>query len=180
MTPRDVKRAARALFDIVRGQNAVEPATASLESLSALVAEHPDLQKALESPFVPATAKRGIIDALAPQLSMPDAVQRTLHVLADEDVLNHLPAFAVAVRQLANRHAGIVDASVTTALPLSQAQVERLRTALSSATGKNVVVTPKVDPSVIGGVVARVGGVVFDGTLSRQLARLQEQLVQRG
>lgn len=179
MTPRDIARAGRALFDIVssRGESAV--AVASLDALSALMTEHGELQKALASPFIPASARRGILDELAPRLAMPDTVRRTLHVLADQGVLNDVPALAAHVHKLHNRHIGIVDATVTTAVPLSDAQVSELQTTLSRVTGKNVLLSARVDPSVIGGAVARVGGQVFDGTLARQLARLQDQLEQQ-
>lgn len=180
MTPRDIARAARSVFDIVHARGEGLAAVAALDALSALMAGHAELQKAFVSPFVPASAKQGIIDALAPDLAMPDVIRRTLHVLADQGALNDAPALARAVRRLVNRQAGIVDATVTTASPLDEAQVSALQGRLSHATGQQVSVTTRVDPDVLGGVVARVGGLVFDGTLARQLARLQAQLVQRG
>ncbi len=180
MTPRDISRAARAIFDIVNDRNEGARAAASLEALASLVESHDELRRALHSPFVPASAKQGIIDELAGPLDMPDAVRRSLHVIAEQGALNDLTPLAAALRLLVNRQAGIVDATVTTAVPLSPAQVELLQARLSEATGKQVSVKATVDPDVLGGVVARVGGVVYDGTLARQLARLHEQLVQRG
>lgn len=179
MTPRDVARAARAIFDIVTARGEGERAAASLESLASLTDSHEELRRALHSPFIPATAKQGILDALAGPLDMPDAVRRSLHLIAEHGALNDLPRLAAHVRQLVNRQAGVVDATVTTAVPLSPAQLEALQARLSEATGKRVSVKATVNPDVLGGVVARVGGVVYDGTLARQLARLHEQLVQR-
>lgn len=180
MTPRDVQRTARAIFDIVHARGEGMAAVAALEELATLMASHDDLKQALLSPFVPGSARIGVIDALAPHLAMPDSIRRSLHVIAEQGMLAHVPALAKAVRALVNRQAGIVDATVTTAVPLSAAQVDLLQARLSEATGKQVAVTTKVDPAVIGGAVARVGGLVFDGTIASQLARLQAQLVQRG
>lgn len=180
MTPRDIARAARSVFDILHARDEAAAGIASLEALAALMGEHAELRQALVSPFVPAASKRGIIDALAPGLAMTDVIRRTLHVLADQKSLDGVGPLAVAVRRLVNREAGVVDATVTTAAALTDAQVSRLQATLSAATGKQVNLSTRVDPSVIGGAVARVGGVVFDGTLARQLARLEEQLVQRG
>ncbi len=73
-----------------------------------------------------------------------------------------------------------MDAEVTTAVPLGDAQIARLREALAQATGQQVTVSTRVDPAVIGGAVTRVGSVVYDGTLARQLARMKEQFVQQG
>lgn len=180
MTPRDIARAARSVFDIVHARGEAASAVTSLDALASLMTDHEELRKALVSPFVPAAARRGILDELAPRLEMPDTVRRSLHVLADRGALDDVPALAASVHQLANRQAGIVEASVTTAVPLSDAQVAELQATLARVTGKQVSLSAAVDPSVIGGAVARVGGQVFDGTLARQLARLQEQLVQRG
>jgi F-type H+-transporting ATPase subunit delta len=180
VTPRDISRAARSIFDILHARGESLPAVAALDALSALMTEHGDLHKALVSPFVPAAGKQGILDELAPRLAMPDVIRRSLHILAEQGALNDVPALSKAVRRLVHRQAGIVEAQVTTAVPLTEAQVAHLQDTLSQATGKQVTVTAKVDPSVLGGVVAHVGGVVFDGTLSRQLDRLEEQLVQRG
>lgn len=180
MTPRDITRAARSIFDIIHARGEALPAVAALDALAGLMTEHEDLHKTLVSPFVPTAAKQGIVDQLASRLAMPDAVRRSLHVLAEQGALNDVPALSRAVRRLVHRQAGIVEATVTTAAPLTEAQVARLQETLSQATGKQVTVRSKIDPSVLGGVVAHVGGVVFDGTLSRQLARLEERLVQRG
>lgn len=178
MTRRDVVRTARAVFDIVHRRGEAEPAVVALEALAALMSEHAELKRALESPFVPAAGRSGILDALAPHLNMPDVIRRSLHVLADQDALGNVPALAAAVRLLVNRQAGIVDAMVTTAAPLDDAQQAALQATLSQATGKQVTLTTVVDPAVIGGVRARVGGLVFDGTLASQLTRLEQQLVQ--
>jgi len=180
VTPRDITRAARSVSDIIHARNEAAPAIGSLEAMAALMVEHAELRKALVSPFVPSASKRGIIDELAPRLAMTDVIRRTLHVLADQNALDGVGPLAVAVRRLVNRQAGVVDATVTTAAVLTDAQVARLQATLSEATGKQVNLTTRIDPSVIGGAVARVGGVVFDGTIARHLARLEEQLVQRG
>ena len=73
-----------------------------------------------------------------------------------------------------------VDAEVTTAVPMTDAQMDRLREALSHATDQQVTVTTRVDPEIIGGAITRVGTLVYDGSLARQLARIKEQFVQQG
>jgi F-type H+-transporting ATPase subunit delta len=178
VTPRDISRAARSLFEIVRARGEVDAAVDAFGALAGLMDGHADLRKALTSPFVPAAGKRGVLDALSSELAMPQTVLQTLHVLADHNTLGDVPALARVLRTLANQLAGRVEASVTTAMPLSPDQIARLEQRLSAATGKSVTIDASVDPAVIGGVLARVGSVVFDGTLARHLARLEEQLVQ--
>lgn len=180
MNPREVARAGRVLFDIVASRGEAEATVAGLDALAEAVETHGELRAGLTSPFVPASAKKSVLDALAAPLGLPDVLRRTLHVLADQDTLTDVPALARVVHALANEAAGRVEAAVTTATPLSADQLTGLRERLAAVTGKDVTVHPSVDPDVLGGVHARVGGLVFDGTLARQLARLEEQLVQRG
>ena len=65
-------------------------------------------------------------------------------------------------------------------MPLDEAQLARVREALSQSTGQEVSLSTRIDPAVIGGAVTRVGSVVYDGSLARQLARMKEQFVQQG
>ena len=84
------------------------------------------------------------------------------------------------LKSLVHRQERRVDAEVTTAVPMTTAQVDQLRESLSQATQQQVTVNTRVDPNIIGGAVTRVGTVVYDGSLVRQLARIKEQFVQQG
>ena len=70
----------------------------------------------------------------------------------------------------------VLQAEVTTAEPLSDTDRQALQARLSAATKKHVTITPRVDPAIIGGLVARIGGTVYDGSLVSQLARIRERL----
>jgi F-type H+-transporting ATPase subunit delta len=73
----------------------------------------------------------------------------------------------------------VVRAEVITAMPLAPAQATRLQEQLARTTGRTIKMTTRVDPSIIGGVVARVGGTVYDGSIATQLARMRERLVEK-
>jgi F-type H+-transporting ATPase subunit delta len=75
-------------------------------------------------------------------------------------------------------HLGIVHAEVTTAAPLPDGQLKAVQQALSGATGKQVTVTPRVNPAIIGGVVAKVDSTVYDGSVVRQLERIRRKMTE--
>lgn len=177
MTPPEAKRAARALFEVCQlGRNA-RPVLDGLLAFVAVYEEHDELQQALTSPFVPSDGRHAIIDRIATAMELPQVVRKMLQVLGEQHQFVGLPVMVTAFKALVHRHERRVDAEVTTAIPLGDAQVTQLRDTLSRVTGQQVTMAARVDPSIIGGAVARVGTIVYDGSLARQLARIREQLV---
>lgn len=171
------RRYANALFDVVRRTNGIDRTEQELNGIRDLVASHDDLRRVFDSPLVPAPKKRAIVDAvLGASSGLSGEVRRLLEMLADRDRLVALPAIVAAFSERAMQSRQIVAAEVTTAVPLPQGKRETLAAALGRATGGAVTMTEKVDPSIIGGVIAKVGSVVFDGSVTRQLARMREQL----
>jgi F-type H+-transporting ATPase subunit delta len=150
-----------------------------VSAFAAVVAGHADLQRALTSPAVPTPAKQKIVDALIgsqPQaLSQP--VTRLIKLLAERDRLVLLPDIVDAYRQRLLDHQQVVQALVTTAVPLTAERMAALEQSLAEATGKRVLVSTQVDPSIIGGIVARIGSRVYDGSVAHHLARVKAQLI---
>ena len=180
MTSQDARRAGRTLFEVTQARGDARPTLDGLLAVAALMDDHDELRTALLSPFVTPDAKRGIVGQLAATLGIAPAARQTLEVLASQHQLDGLAPLVRELKTLVHRVERRVDAEVTTAVALDEAQLGQLRDALASATGQQVTLTARVDPSVIGGVVARVGSVLYDGSLARQLARLEEQFVRQG
>jgi F-type H+-transporting ATPase subunit delta len=97
-------------------------------------------------------------------------------MLADRNRLELLPALAADYRERLMDYRQITRAEVTTALPLLPEQLTQLEERLAAATGRRVTMTTHVDPALIGGVVARVGSTVYDGSIATQLANMRERL----
>ena len=108
----------------------------------------------------------------------PPIVEPFLLLLARHDHLSLLPGIVEAYEARLMLHLGIEAAEVTSAVPLSPAIQAEIARRLSVATGKDVRVSTRVDASIVGGVVAQVGSLVFDGSVRRQLDRIREQLVE--
>lgn len=178
MTPRGVaRRYAAALFDVASKAQRLDAVERDLAGVATLVASHDDLRRVVASLTIPAPRKRALVDALlAAGQPISDEVARLLRLLADRDRLALLPDIAAVFDERMMEQRRIVPADVVTAVPLGEAQKAALAEALGRATGRTVTVTERVDSTIIGGVVARVGGVVFDGSVTRQLERMREQL----
>ena len=112
--------------------------------------------------------------------SITPAVARLLLLLAERDRIRLLPQILEAYRERLLAHRRIVRAEVVTAVPLPEERRRAVEAGLAAATGLTVAMEVRVDPSIVGGVVARIGSTVYDGSVVRQLARLRERLAARG
>jgi F-type H+-transporting ATPase subunit delta len=180
MTSLEAKRAGRALFQATQPDGAARPTLDGLVAFMALLQDHAELRDVVTSVFVPAPIKMGIVEQITDALGTPPAARQTLLLLAQMHQPAGLAGIIKELTSLVHRQERRVDAEVTTAVPLDDAQIARLREALAQATGQQVTIATRVDPAVVGGALTRVGSVVYDGTLARQLARMKEQFVQQG
>lgn len=170
-------RYARALFDVALKE--ADPARVDVEltSFSRLVSGNDGLRRALTNPAIPTARKRSLMEALlaeAGPLSPPLA--KLLVLLAERDRFVLLADLAEAYRERLMQHQQVVRAEITTAVPLTDDRRAALERGLARATGQTVVLTTRIDSSIIGGAVTRLGSTVYDGSVARQLERLKEQL----
>lgn len=172
------RRYATALFDVATPAGTAERAGRDLAALAALISEHEDLAKVFEAPAIPASVKTAMMTALlnaAGEVSVE--VKRLMLLLAERGRLNLLSDVAASYAEAMMHARRVVQAEVVSAVPLSDASRAALTAALGRATGSEIKMTERVDAAILGGVVARVGSVVFDGSVTRQLERLRDQLM---
>jgi F-type H+-transporting ATPase subunit delta len=173
-------RYARALLDVAVEESMAERAEQDLAAFADLVAQHAELKRALTHPTVPAARKRALTGEIATRLATVGPVAKLLLMLADRDRLALLPDLLALYRDRLMEHQNVVQAEVTTAEPLPPDQAAHLRERLARATGRTVTLTARVDPSIIGGVVTRIGSVVYDGSVAAQLTKMRERLERQG
>ena len=170
-------RYARALFDVALKEADVQQADGDLDGFARLVAGNPQLERVLGNPAIPAPRKRALIDEiLARAGTVSPPVAKLLALLAERDRLALLPELAAAYRARLMAHANVVRAEVITAVGLPDDRVAALQQGLASATGRQVQLEHRVDPSIIGGAITRVGSTVYDGSVTRQLEKMKETL----
>ena len=168
-------RYARALFDVTAADSRAE-VDQELTAVAEAFAAQTDLQAVFANPSVAPAAKQGVVQAVIERLGLSTSVARLLTLLAQRDRLGLLSDAAVVFHERVLEDGHVLQAEVTTAEPLSDADRQALQARLSAATQKHVTITPRVDPAIIGGLVARIGGTVYDGSLVSQLARIRERL----
>jgi F-type H+-transporting ATPase subunit delta len=173
-------RYARALFDVSLAKDDVSRTERELSDFVGLLGGHEGLQKALASPGVPLSGKRSVLEALVARAQCSTRVGKLLLLLADRDRLELLPDVLDVFRSRRMDHERVVQAEITTAETLEPAVVARLESRLSAATQRQVTMRTRVDPSLIGGMVTRIGSTVYDGSVATQLARIRERLIRQG
>jgi F-type H+-transporting ATPase subunit delta len=171
------KRYAKALLNLAIEADAVERVGKDLSDFAAAWEESRDLRAAFENPSVARAQRQSILRALAEQASMHDHVLHTLLLLADRQRLGHVTEVAEAYAALSEARSGKVRAEITTAAEVDDAYLRELEQALSRTTGKQVVLVHNTDPSLIGGVVARIGDQVIDGSVKHRLTELKDELL---
>ncbi len=169
-------RYARALLDVVIKEGHPEKVEQELSAFADLLVQNPNLENALTNPAVPVSGKRGIVKELATRLTLSPPLAKLLLMLADRDRLVIVPDLVAVYRDRLMDYRQIVRADVTTAEPLAEAKASLLKQRLAQLTGRQVTMTTKIDPSIIGGLVARVGSTVYDGSVATQLARIKNRL----
>jgi len=171
------RRYAAALFDVVDTSGQTSRALGDLQSFSGLVSGHDELCKVFESPAIPHARKKAVLEALIARLgTVSPEVTRLLGLMADRDRLSLISAVTAAFEARVNEARRIMPAEVVTAEPLDDASRSAIAGALKKATGNDVRISERVDPALVGGVVARVGSLVFDGSVTRQLERMRQRL----
>jgi F-type H+-transporting ATPase subunit delta len=169
-------RYARALLDVAIKESIAERAERDLTSFGDLVAQHPQLERALTHPAIPTARKRALTEDLTSRLELSTPVAKLLRMLAERDRLSLVPDLVEVYRERLMDHQRVVRAEVTTAAPLPAGRDRELQERLSRATGRQVLLSTRVDPAIIGGMVARIGSVVYDGSIAAQLLKMRERL----
>jgi F-type H+-transporting ATPase subunit delta len=169
-------RYARALLDVVIKEGNPEQVDQELATLAGLFASNSELQKALANPAVPVAAKRNVVESVISRTKPTPALGKLLLMLADRDRLILVPELAEVYHERLMEHQQVIRAEVTTAVPISADRVAQFEKRIAAATGRRVTMTASVDPALIGGAVARVGSIVYDGSIATQLSKMRERL----
>jgi F-type H+-transporting ATPase subunit delta len=170
------RRYARALFSLAQETQAVESVRSEIDQVGSLFESEPTLRAALFRPLHPVAERRAALKAVCERVGVSDSVRNFFAFLIDQRRLVDFDAIQDEFSRLADAAAGLVKAHVTAAAPLEDSQRERLQRALTARTGRNVELDVTVDPELIGGAVAVVDNVVFDGSLRTQLQQLRDNL----
>ena len=165
-------RYATALFGLARDEQQIDAVSRSLDSIEAATAQSADFRALVTSPLIGRAAAGKTIRALVPSLGLDPITGRFLGVLADNGRLSELKSVIRIVRELASDHRGETGAEVTSAYPLGDDQLAALMTKLKARVGRDVSIDAKVDPSLLGGIIVRLGSQMIDASIATKLNTL--------
>jgi F-type H+-transporting ATPase subunit delta len=172
-------RYARALLDVaVKEQADLELIERELTQFADLFKQYPLLEKVLLNPAVPVPRKRAAVADLLAQAKFTPIVTKLITLLADRDRLVLVPHLLEAYSDRLLDYRGVVRAEVTTATELDAGRKDAIRKGLAALTGRTVQLATKIDPSIIGGLVARIGSTVYDASVTRQLEKMKARLTE--
>lgn len=178
---------ARALLDMVKdasggngtGSSAVESTLGELEDILELARQDRNFGEFLSSMILPASKRKASLKRIL-NGRVSDLTSRFLLVLNDKDRLNHLPAIVGAFAQLVQESYGRVEVDVYTASPIDQAELGAIKSRLQQRLGREPVLHPYTEPSMIGGVKMQIGDQLIDASVETQLRKIRDRLNNEG
>src|SRR5262245_44450208 len=171
------RRYARAVLDIGIAKGTYEQLGKDLDDLAAIYSGSRDLTEALTNPVFPMSRRRAVLEAILERAAVTPVTRNFVLLLLDRERIPYLPAIARELRAMVDERAGRVRAVVTSARALSDENVANIQAALEKVSGKKVLLERREDPTLLGGVVAKVADVVYDGSVRTQLESMRERFL---
>ena len=169
-------RYAKALADVIMERGQTLAVSDEITAFAQLVEQSPELRDVFASPVIALDRKKAVLQELLARLQFRPTTNNFLQLLLTNQRLHQIDVVRASLMKELDERAGVVSADVTTARALAANEQEHLLQQLETATSKRVRVHFKTDPEIIGGVVTRVGSVIYDGSIKNQLALMKQQL----
>ncbi len=173
-------RYATALFELARDQKSVDAVKADLDKFTAMLADSPDLLRLVRSPVFTADAQAKALSAVLTKAGISGISANFLKVLTANRRLFAVADVIRAFRALVAKFKGEATAEVTVAEKLSDTNLDALKAALKSVSGKDVDLNVKIDPSIIGGLVVKLGSRMVDSSLRTKLNSIKHAMKEAG
>jgi len=168
---------ARAFADVVLDARLdANRATGGLRRIAKLTAESQDLRRVWENPAVPAEQKRRLLDAIVKREGIEKPVRNLVAVLIDHQRVQFLDRIADQLEKELDARMGFAEAHITSARELADAEKHALEAQVEKVTGKKVRAHFRLDASLLGGAVVRVGSTIYDGSVKGQLERIKDAI----
>lgn len=169
------RRYARAMFELALKQDALERTLDDVQGIARLFSKR-TLAYLLREPKVPAQRKEKVLREALSSRVLPISLNLALLVV-QRGLVDLMPNIAAELQQMVLDYKNQATAEVTTAMPLDEQQQTLVKQALEKRTGKTILLATRVNPEILGGVVARVGDQVIDGSIQQRLQALKRQLL---
>ncbi len=169
-------RYAKALADVIMERGQTLTVADEIKSFAQIVEENSELRNVFASPVIALDRKKAVLNDILAQMQFRPTTNNFLKLLLKNQRLHQIGVVRTSLLRELDERAGVVSAEVTTARTLAVTEQENLLKQLQTATGKQVRIHFKLDPEIIGGVVTRVGSLIYDSSIKNQLALMKQQL----
>jgi F-type H+-transporting ATPase subunit delta len=170
------RRYAKALLIIGKEDGQAETYRDELDGFAKLMAKEKELEQAITNPLYGASGRKKVLETVIGKVGISKILASFLLLLFDKGRFDFLSNINEFYQKLADELKGVLRASLVSASELPSETVEKIRTTLSKRTGKDIILQVKQDPSLIGGIVSRIGDLVLDGSIKSQLLNMRESL----
>lgn len=170
------RRYAKALFAVGKERDTFEEYNEVLQGVAGLYASTPEVVDALTNPLYPMDIREKVMAGMVGSLEVDKVMGNFLNLLVQKSRAEILPEIAEEYKIMVDDEKNISHGSVISAVELSDELQAKIQATLEKLTGKKVELTTSVDPSIIGGVIAKVGDLVLDGSIKAQLAGLKDSI----
>lgn len=170
------KRYAKALFNIARADDTIEDTGNELRNLADLFEDHPRLKEALWNPFFGKAPRKAIVEEVAKLAGFSKNTVGFLLLLLEKERINLFDAILQSYRDFEDVHAGRLRAEVVSVEPLGEDELRNISELLSNIHNKEIVIEASRDEGIIGGIICKIGSVVYDGSIRNQLEKIKEQM----
>lgn len=170
------KRYAKALFSLAVDGGWIGQYGRDLDEFVRLLKDYPELADAIQNPLYPQETKKAVFAAIVDKAGMSPVVRSFIDLLIEKKRVQYVGEIAEVYHQLIDEHSNIARAKLSAPKDLDESMVQEIARTLENMTGKKIVIEFRKDPTLIGGVVARIGDLVLDGSVKRQLLMFKETL----
>ena len=170
------RRYAKALFAVCKENKKFDEYNDALQGLSGVFASDSGLEDSLTNPLYPMDVREKVMEGIVASMGVDKVMGNFLSLLVEKKRADVLPDIAEEFQIMVDEEKNISHGSVVSAVELSKKLQAKVQATLEKLTGKTVELTTSVDPSIIGGVIAKVGDLELDGSIRTQLASLKDSI----
>ena len=171
------RRYAKALLEIGQKEDRIEGIHQELVQIMALFRDYPEFWKAVSLPIYPMERRRSVLKEILEKAGFSGSVVRFFEILVEKDRINLISIIFSVFQELADKAQNRARGVLYSPEPMDEEDFKKVKEALSTYMGKEILLEKDVDPSLIGGFKARIGGIVIDGSVKGQLNRYREKLL---
>ena len=169
-------RYANALFELARDKSELERVETDLKGFLGLLDESDDLKRLVASPVFSAEIQENAVSAIADKAGFGDLTKNLLHVIARNRRLSHVEDIIKGFKALLASHRGEVTAEATSAVALTDDQKAKLKASLKEVAGQDIELITKVDASILGGLIVKIGSQQIDDSLRTKLNNINKRM----